>query len=220
MQGGLRQLYSEDALARGIDAEKADMLFASVPYRLLARQQIPFYAAVRRQDAELYRRLEEAGFLLDFGEDESGLYMKFVRRGSGYYIDVGASEMVADGRIALKSGVGVKAMSPEGLVLSDGSELAADLVVWTTGYGPMHEFAAELISPAVAEKIGPCWGMGSGTKYDPGPWQGELRNMWKPTAQEGLWFHGGNLQQSRHYSLLLALQIKAREVGVGPGYPG
>jgi putative flavoprotein involved in K+ transport len=37
--------------------------------------------------------------------------------------------------------------------------------------------------------------------------------MWKPTAQEGLWFHGGNLQQSRHYSLLLALQIKAREVG-------
>ena len=37
--------------------------------------------------------------------------------------------------------------------------------------------------------------------------------MWKPTAQEALWFHGGNLQQARHYSLYLALQIKAREVG-------
>jgi putative flavoprotein involved in K+ transport len=34
--------------------------------------------------------------------------------------------------------------------------------------------------------------------------------MWKPTQQENLWFHGGNLMQSRHYSLYLALQLKAR----------
>ena len=53
------------------------------------------------------RRLEKAGFLLDYGDDESGLHMKYIRRGSGYYIDVGASELVADGRIKLKSGVGV-----------------------------------------------------------------------------------------------------------------
>jgi hypothetical protein len=38
--------------------------------------------------------------------------------------------------------------------------------------------------------------------------------MWKPTHQEGLWFHGGNLHQSRHYSLYLALQLKARAVGI------
>ena len=38
--------------------------------------------------------------------------------------------------------------------------------------------------------------------------------MWKPTRQEALWFHGGNLHQSRLYSLILALQIKAREVGL------
>ena len=37
--------------------------------------------------------------------------------------------------------------------------------------------------------------------------------MWKPTQQEALWFHGGNLHQSRHYSLYLALQLKARAVG-------
>ena len=35
--------------------------------------------------------------------------------------------------------------------------------------------------------------------------------MWKPTQQEALWFHGGNLHQSRHYSLYLALQLKARQ---------
>jgi putative flavoprotein involved in K+ transport len=34
--------------------------------------------------------------------------------------------------------------------------------------------------------------------------------MWKPTQQEGLWFHGGNLAQSRFYSQFLSLQLKAR----------
>jgi len=38
--------------------------------------------------------------------------------------------------------------------------------------------------------------------------------MWKPTAQEGLWFHGGNLALSRYYSLYLALQLKARMEGI------
>ena len=49
-----------------------------------------------------------------------------------------------------------------------------------------------------------CGALGSDTNKDPGPWEGEQRNMWKPTQQEGLWFHGGNLHQSRHYSLYLA----------------
>jgi putative flavoprotein involved in K+ transport len=66
----------------------------------------------------------------------------------------------------------------------------------------------------VAARVGLCWGLGSGTAYDPGPWEGELRNLWKPTAQPGLWFQGGNLQQSRFYSLLLGLQLKARFEGL------
>jgi putative flavoprotein involved in K+ transport len=38
--------------------------------------------------------------------------------------------------------------------------------------------------------------------------------MWKPTQVEALWFHGGNLHQSRHYSRYLALQLKARMEGI------
>ena len=38
--------------------------------------------------------------------------------------------------------------------------------------------------------------------------------MWNPTQQEALWFHGCSLHQSRHCSLYLALQIKARMKGV------
>jgi putative flavoprotein involved in K+ transport len=74
----------------------------------------------------------------------------------------------------------------------------------------MQDWMSQLISKEVAEKVGPCWGLGSGTKGDPGHWEGELRNMWKPTAQEGLWFQGGNLMQARFHSLHLALQLKAR----------
>ena len=146
------------------------------------------------------------------------LYEKIARRGSGYYIEVGASKMIIDGRIKLKSPADVERLNERSVTLSDGkgnaTELAADLVLFATGYGSMNGWAAELISRAVADRVGKCWGLGSDTKYDPGPWVGELRNMWKPTQQPALWFHGGNLMQSRHYSLYLALQLKARMEGI------
>ena len=78
----------------------------------------------------------------------------------------------------------------------------------------MNGWVADLISPEVADKVGKCWGLGSDTTKDPGPWEGEQRNMWKPTQQDALWFQGGNLHQSRYYSLYLALQLKARAAGI------
>jgi putative flavoprotein involved in K+ transport len=172
--------------------------------------QIPVYDRIRERDADFYKRLEDAGFMLDFGDDGSGLFMKYLRRGSGYYIDVGACDLVADGRIKLRSGVNVARLTENSVILTDGSELPADLIVYATGYSSMNGWAADLISQDVADRIGKVWGLGSNTSKDPGPWEGELRNMWKPTQQEGLWLHGGNLHQSRHYSLYLALQLKAR----------
>ncbi|WP_198556379.1 NAD(P)/FAD-dependent oxidoreductase [Glaciecola sp. 33A] len=203
-------LYSEEAVESGMTTYKADLTFASLPFQIMPQFHIPAYQAVAERDAEFYQRLTDAGFLLDFGEDGSGLFMKYLRRGSGYYIDVGASDLVADGHIKLKSGVSIEKIKPKSVVLTDGTELAADLIVYATGYGSMNGWAAKIISQEVADKVGKCWGMGSDTNKDPGPWEGELRNMWKPTHQEALWFHGGNLHQSRHYSQYLSLQIKAR----------
>ncbi len=70
------------------------------------------------------------------------------------------------------------------------------------------------MSQEMADRVGKVWGLGSDTPKDPGPWEGEERSMWKPTQQRALWFHGGNLHQSRYYSLYLALQLKARTVGI------
>src|SRR4029077_10728317 len=93
MELGLGPLYSEEAVKAGVTTEKADMIFASIPYAILAGLQTPVYREIAKRDADLYRRLEEAGFMHDWGDDGSGLFMKYLRRGSGYYIDVGASEL-------------------------------------------------------------------------------------------------------------------------------
>ncbi|MEV5002002.1 NAD(P)/FAD-dependent oxidoreductase [Nocardioides sp. LML1-1-1.1] len=213
MDIGLGDLYSERALAAGVTTEKADLIFASLPYRIMHEFQIPLYDRMRERDQEFYDRLEAAGFDLDWGDDGSGLFLKYLRRGSGYYIDVGAAELVADGEVKLAKGQ-VDRLTEDAVVLADGSVLPADLVVYATGYGSMNGWAADLISQEVADKVGKVWGLGSDTTKDPGPWEGEQRNMWKPTQQENLWFHGGNLHQSRHYSLYLALQLKARHAGI------
>ena len=180
---------------------------------MLNQFQKPAFDAIREQDADFYARLKKAGFQLDFGDDESGLFLKYLRRGSGYYIDVGASELIADGSVKLAHG-DVSELTETEVVLDDGTRLEADLVVYATGFGSMNGLAADIVGQEVADKVGKVWGLGSDTTKDPGPWEGEERNMWKPTQQEGLWFHGGNLHQSRHYSLYLALQLKARAEGI------
>jgi putative flavoprotein involved in K+ transport len=216
MDIGLGPLYSEEAVQNGMTTRKADLIFASLPYRIMHEFQIPLYQEMKKRDSKFYEDLEKAGFLHDWGDDGSGLFMKYLRRGSGYYIDVGACDLVIDGSIKLKSGEGaaVQELTETGVKFVDGTELPADLVVYATGYGSMNGWAADLISQEVADRVGKVWGLGSDTAKDPGPWEGEQRNMWKPTQQEALWFHGGNLHQSRHYSLYLALQLKARYEGI------
>ncbi len=213
MEIGLGALYSEQAVRSGIDHHKADLIFASVPYAILHEFQIPLYAQMKERDQAFYDGLERAGFWLDWGPDDSGLFMKYLRRGSGYYIDIGASQLVIDGQVKLRRGQ-VTEITEAGVKLATGEELPADLIVYATGYGSMNGWAADLISQEVADKVGKVWGLGSDTPKDPGPWEGEERNMWKPTRQEALWFHGGNLHQSRHYSQFLSLQLKARMEGI------
>jgi putative flavoprotein involved in K+ transport len=213
MDIGLGDLYSERAVAAGVTTDKADMIFASLPYRILHEFQIPLYEQMAERDKDFYARLEKAGFWHDWGPDGSGLFMKYLRRGSGYYIDVGAADLVADGKVKLVHGP-VDHLTDNGVALADGTSLEADLVVYATGYRSMNGWVADLIDQETADKIGKVWGLGSDTPKDPGPWEGEQRNMWKPTRQENLWFHGGNLHQSRHYSLYLALQLKARYEGI------
>jgi putative flavoprotein involved in K+ transport len=203
--------YSEGGIEAGITTDIADLMFASMPFRPRERLDRANCTRLREEDAAFYDRLTAAGFLFDFGVDGTGIAGKYPRRASGYYIDVGGSDLIAAGEIKVHSRVGVERLTTHSVMLTDGTEVPADLVVYATGFGPMVQWAELLVSKEVADAIGPCWGLGSDTAHDPGPWEGELRNMWKPTAQDGLWFQGGNLAQSRLHSLHLALQLKARQ---------
>jgi putative flavoprotein involved in K+ transport len=213
MEHGLGALYSEQALQNGVTTAKADLIFASLPYRIMNEFQKPIYDKIREIDADFYAALEKAGFQLDFGADGSGLFLKYLRRGSGYYIDIGASQLIIDGKIRLASGQ-IEEITENSVKLANGTELPADVIVYATGYGSMNGWVADIIDAETADKVGKVWGLGSDTPKDPGPWEGEQRNMWKPTQQEALWFHGGNLHQSRHYSQYLSLQLKARMEGI------
>jgi putative flavoprotein involved in K+ transport len=210
----MQSLYSEEAVARGLDAERADLQRAALPMRMIPLVFRPMMEKIAQDDAAFYQRLAAVGFRLDFAEDGSGILGKLLRRGAGYYIDTGASELIANGSIKLKSGVQASRIERSCVVLSDGSRLDADYIVYATGYRPMNELIAKLVSPEVAESVGHVLGYGSGLDGDPGPWEGELRNLWKPTRQPGLWFHGGNFQMARFHSRFLALQLKARFEGV------
>jgi putative flavoprotein involved in K+ transport len=213
MEVGLGALYSEEAVSNGVTTEKADLIFASLPYAILHEFQIPAYAEMKERDKDFYAGLEKAGFWLDWGDDDSGLFMKYLRRGSGYYIDIGASQLIIDGEIKLNRGQ-VERVVEDGVILDDGTKLEADVIVYATGYNSMNGWVADLMGQDKADQLGKVWGLGSDTTKDPGPWEGEQRNMWKPTQVPNLWMHGGNLHQSRHYSQFLSLQIKARMEGI------
>ncbi|MCO5572995.1 hypothetical protein L7F22_026757 [Adiantum nelumboides] len=202
-------IYSSSDCQTGLD--DVDIRLAAIPYKILHKFGTPMCSKLAEMDAPFYARLKQRGFMLNVMENA---YMKYLHRGTGYYIDVGVSDLVINGDIKVKGGVTVKEVKPRSVICSDGEEIMTDVVVYATGFGYMNEWVGKLISQEVADKVGKCWGLGSGTLNDPGPWEGELRNMWKPTMQEGLWFHGGTIQQARHYSLVLALQLKARMEGI------
>ena len=207
------KVYLEDILAPLYAPEQnravadSDFLSIATPMRSLEKRGKAIFDKAKQDWSTFYGSLTKIGFTLDFAEDGSGIIGKYRRSASGYYIDVGGSQRVIDGHIAVKSGFGVEAIVEDGVLLSDGTTLKADAIIYATGFGSMEEWVSKLIDKETADKIGKCWGYGSGYRGDPGPWEGELRNMWKPTAQQGLWFMGGNLAQVRIYSRYLAMQL-------------
>ncbi|KAH7153638.1 hypothetical protein EDB81DRAFT_841793 [Dactylonectria macrodidyma] len=198
---GLKPLYEEG----GPEVDDADLLFHSLPASVLKAIQVGVTAKQNQWDADILRGLREAGFKVDKGPDDAGLFIKYMQRGGGYYIDVGASQLIADGKINLKQGQELEEVLPRGLKFADGSELEADEIIFATGYGNMRTETRQIFGDEVANSVDDVWGYNA---------EGETRTIWQRTGHPGFWFHGGNLALCRYYSKLLALQIKALEEGI------
>ena len=202
----LKQAQSVYAIyGEGIPTADCDLLATATPYPVLVRAYQLSTAASREADRPLLEGLAERGFRLDFGEDDTGFQMKYLRRGGGYYFNVGCSDLIVDGKVGLLQYDHIDCFVPAGAQLRDSRVAQADLLVLATGYKNQQDVVRASLGDAAADRIGPVWGFDEG---------GELRNMWRPTAQNGLWFTAGSLAQCRIYSRYLALQIQAHLNGV------
>jgi cation diffusion facilitator CzcD-associated flavoprotein CzcO len=203
--GKVYSIYRE-----GNPTEVTDLINIATPYPVLRHSYQLLTGELAESDRKLLEGLVSVGFKLDYGEDNTGFQMKYLRRGGGYYLDVGCSQLLVDGKVRLIQFSDIGSFTSSGVQLADGAALEADAVVLATGYLGQQELVRRLFGDVIAERVGPIWG------YDD---EGELRNMWRRTGQPGLWFIAGSLAQCRIYSKYLALQIRAREAGLIPAQP-
>lgn len=182
-------LYSE-----GPPLEDCDLITASVPLPLAKKTHQLATAHAKSLDQPLLEALERKGFRLTDGEEGTGWQFMYLTKGGGYYFNVGCSDLIVDGSIALEQISRLPDLLP-----------SADLVVLATGYKGQEALVAKLFGEETAQRVGPVWGFGADQ---------ELRNMFQRTPQPGLWFIAGSFAQCRIYSKCLALQIKASEIGI------
>ena len=193
-------LYDEE-----VPFEDKDLLAISFPFPVYKRAHQRMTRMNEHADGALLEGLRRRGFRLTSGPEGTGWQHLYQNRGGGYYFDAGCSQMVIDGRVGLMQFDDIERFGPDGAVMKDGTTKPADLIVLATGYEGQAAAARRIFGDAVADRVGQVWGFDA---------EGELHGMWRPTGQPGLWFHAGGLAQCRIFSKVLALQIKARELGL------
>ncbi|ONH30852.1 flavin-containing monooxygenase [Pseudofrankia asymbiotica] len=161
-------------------------------------------------DRPLLDRLEAQGFKLEWGPDGTGIIGAHMSGRDAYQIDIGASELIADGRVKLRQGVELAEINGKTVTFTDGSTMDdVELIVFATGY---HQFWGHLqpVLGKAAEKIDKAYGRAA---------DGEYANTWRRSAQPGLWFGTGFIRMARFYTRFMALLIKAIEEGIEPVDP-
>ncbi|KAG9220500.1 hypothetical protein CCMSSC00406_0003956 [Pleurotus cornucopiae] len=194
-------LYSEN----GPPVDVADRINASFPHAVMmgiSRRQVK---QIAEADKEILDGLKRVGFRTNLGYKDTGFGLLAWEKAGGYYIDVGASQLLIDGKIKLKSGPQIERFTKTGLKFDDGSELAADVVLFATGLGDSKSAMTAVCDEEVYSKAGRVWGL------DP---EGEIHAAWRDIGVPNMWFMMGNLALCRFHSKHVALQIKAIEEGV------
>ncbi|NGM86443.1 NAD(P)/FAD-dependent oxidoreductase [Parapusillimonas sp. SGNA-6] len=189
----------------GLPTEDCDLIATAQTFPLFLRGARALAARMQEMDRPLLNALAARGFKLDLGEDGGGYQTRVRRSHSGYYLNCGCSELIAEGEIGLIQYEDIDRFVEDGVRMKDGRVERADLIVAATGYQSQQEVVRELLGDEVAERVGPIWGLAD---------DGELNNMYRPTPQPGLWFMGSGLSQARIYSHFIAMQIKADLLGL------
>ncbi len=168
------------------------------PLREAASRQ--FQRRAELADKDLHKGLTAAGMRIGDGIDGRGFLDLFLRRGGGYYFNVGASNAIIDGKIDVAQFDELVQFTDLGAQFDDGDLVEADLIVLATGYQNRRTEVAGWFGEQIADRIGDI------ARLDA---EGEWANVWSQTAQRGLWLNAGGINQVRPGSKVLALLIKA-----------
>lgn len=138
--------------------EDADVYGQSLPIPVQFALNVGLTERIKEAEKDNIEGLVKAGFKLDFGHDGSGIYRKYITRGGGYYIDVGASRLVIDGKIkVVQSPQGIQGYDESNIILGDGRKLPADLVVLATGFENMRTTARKVLGDKIADRARNVW---------------------------------------------------------------
>lgn len=92
--------------------------------------------------------------------------------------DVGASQMIIDGKIKLKNDSLITSYTPTGLAFSDSSHLDADIIIFATGFGEYRDSLKGIFTPEQHAMLKPTWGLDE---------EGELRGCYRDMGIPRLW---------------------------------
>ncbi|RSL52688.1 hypothetical protein CEP54_010767 [Fusarium duplospermum] len=206
----------------GVDA--ADRMFLTLPAIVDGQLARNLFAMWASKEPDRYAALAAAGFpVLDSADPSQALYSNLVEKAGGHYVDIGTTDLIAEGNVGIKAAVEPVAFTETGLRFSDHSTVDVDAIVWCTGFadlnarnittevlgGDVEATEKDVLGPRdIAERLESTWGVDA---------EGEIRGMWKRHPRlENYWITGGYTQQHRWHSKTLALQIKAALEGILP----
>ncbi|KAJ7137003.1 hypothetical protein C8R44DRAFT_768224 [Mycena epipterygia] len=204
-KNGWKHIMAGTYAEGGPPVDLVDRLSASFPHFMAIPLNKRQAKRIAEDDKELLDGLRKCGFRLNMGTMDAGFALSAWDRGGGYYIDVGASQMIIDGKIKLKNDSQIAEFTESGLKFENGSEMPVDVVVFATGLGEARDGVRKICGDEIGAQCKKIWGLNN---------EGEINGAWRDLGVPGLWYMIGNLALGRFHSKHVALQIKAIEENV------
>ncbi|KAF8961601.1 hypothetical protein BDZ97DRAFT_1190907 [Flammula alnicola] len=186
----------------GPPIEMADLLTHSMPHLLLEGGMAQRGAkAIMADQKEMIDSLNSVGYKTSLGLKDAGILLTLKQNGGGHYFDVGATKLIIEKKIKIKSGTQIKTYDEHGVEFEDGTRLDIDAVIYATGCGDMRNFIRLLCGDVIADQCPPMTGVNE---------EGEM-SWFRAFPIKGLWYMHGNLSLNRFYTKHVAMYIKAEE---------
>jgi cation diffusion facilitator CzcD-associated flavoprotein CzcO len=138
----------------GLTSEDFILNVQSFPTFVMLEMMRGVTAQMLQYDSQLIEALDKTEFLVAKGEDGESFMSRGLTRRGGFYINEGASDNIASGKIkVMHCEQGVKELTANGLVLADGRSSDADIIVLATSWKMFEDVTEDIIGEKVARRV-------------------------------------------------------------------